>query len=308
MQLSENPVRVQLDKILLVTECPPWADVAVPYALALARDRGAQMHVVHPVSTHMLQKLTDLPQGGAHRQSWRDLVLRAATRQVVVDADVMAAQLRQVAQRHDFDLIVVSVGRAEVSREQALADLLENVFRDASCPVLLIGPAVDSGLPARREPATILYATDFSPHALAAAQHAFSWAQEYQSWVTLLHVIDGIGSWTDVERDRLEAPFRAWMHELVPSELPIWCEIEHRIEFGRPAEKIVATAAELHADLIVVGLTGMDGVTQNTPGSTALEVIAKAPCPVLVVRDSIKHKAARPAARDRRKHLLATAA
>lgn len=308
MQLLENPSRVRLDKILLLTEFPPWADVAVPYALDLAREHRARMHVAHPVPTHAFQKLTQLPQGGAFRQSWRDLVFETAARQVVVDSDSMAARLRHMTERHDFDLIVVSFGRAEGTSKRALANTLEHVFKGADCPVLVIGPAVDSEIPPRTEPATILHAIDFSPHALAAAQHAFAWAQEYQSWLTLLHVVSGIGAWTEPERERLEAPFRAWMQELAPAELPVWCEVEHRVEFGNPGDRIVHAAEELHADLIVIGLTGMDAVTQDSPGGTALEVITRAPCPVLVAREYMKKTAARPIARDRRKRLAVTVA
>jgi universal stress protein A len=173
---------------------------------------------------------------------------------------------------------------------------------------MVIGPAVDTERVPRSEPATIVHATDFSPQALAAAQHAFSWSQEHQSWITLLHVIEGIGAWTEHERERLEEPFRHWLQELVPAELPIWCEVEHRVEFGRPADKIVATAERLHADLIVIGLTGMDALAENRPGTTALQVISHAPCPVLVVRDYMKTTATQPVADDHQRGAAGIAA
>lgn len=299
MQLFENPLRIQLDRMLLVTEFPPWADVAVPYALELARQHRARMHLAHPVSTHTLQKLTQMPQSGAFREAWRDLLSEATARQVVVDSDTMPALLRQMAEQNDFDLIVMSFGRDVGAGKRTISRALEHVFDGATCPVMLIGPSVIGEL-LRTEPATILHATDFSPHALAAAQHAFSWAQDYQSWVTLLHVVDGVGASAEHERARLEEPFRRWMQELVPEELPIWCEVEHRVEFGNPGDRIVHIAEELHADLVVIGLTGMDSVTQNSPGTTAVEVISRAPCPVLVVRDYIKKMAAQPGNHDRR--------
>jgi nucleotide-binding universal stress UspA family protein len=308
MLLLEKPSRIQLNKILLVTKYPPWADVAVPYTLGLARDHGAHTHVVHPMAAHTSRNLTQVPQGGAFRESWRDLVFEVAARQIAVDNDFMAARLREMTDRHDFDLIVISLGHAEASSDRVLGNTLEHVLNSGDCPVMVVGPAVDRGVPPRTEPATILHATDFSPHALAAAQHAFSWAQEYQSWITVLHVVDGVGAWTESERKRLETPFRAWMEELVPEELPVWCEVDHRIEFGRPAEKIVRAAEELHADLIVIGLTGMDAVRQDNPGATALEVIRRAPSPVLVVRDYTKKRTARPVTRDRRAERLAITA
>src|SRR6185312_8292888 len=126
--------------------------------------------------------------------------------------------------------------------------------------------------------------------------------------ITLLHVVEGIGTRTEHEREGLKGPFRQWLQELVPAELPIWCEVEHRVEFGRPADKIVATAERLHADLIVIGLTGMDALAENRPGTTALQVISHAPCPVLVVRDYMKTTATQPVADDHQRGAAGIAA
>lgn len=298
MQLSENPSRLQLNDVLLIARFPPWADVAVPYALELAREHRARMQVVHAMPTHASQKVTHVPQGGAFRRSWRDVVLDAGARPAVIDYDTTAARLVDMKGQHDFDLAIVSCGETSKGREGVVGKALEQVIDAIDCPLMVIGPAVDTERVPRPEPATIVHATDFSPQALAAAQHAFSWSQEYQSWITLLHVIEGIGAWTEHERERLEGPFRQWLRELVPAELPIWCEVEYRVEFGRPADKIVATAERLHADFIVIGLTGMDSLAQNRPGATALQVISNAPCPVLVVREYMKTTATQPAADD----------
>lgn len=296
MQLVHNPSRVQLEKILLVTDFPPWSDVAVPYALTLTREHGAETHIAHPVSSHMFASLAQLPQGGPFRGPWRDLVFGAAERQAVVETESMGPRLRQIAGGHEFDLIVISARRPVTAK--TLASALEHVFESSACPVMVIGPRVQD--PPRAEPGTILYATDFSPHALAAAQHAFGWAQEYQSWITMLHVVEGVSPWTEHERSALEEPFRQWMQQLVPEELPVWCEVEQRVEFGNAPDTIVRTADDLHADLVVIGLAGIDGPSQSVPGSTAYRVIAEAPCPVLVTRDYMKHAVSEPFTNDRR--------
>ena len=82
---------------------------------------------------------------------------------------------------------------------------------------------------------TIVHATDFSAHALDAGNQALSWAQRYQSWMTLLHVVEGVGASTETERRRIEEPFLRWLAEIMPEEVPIWCEVEHRVRFGEAA-------------------------------------------------------------------------
>jgi len=51
-----------------------------------------------------------------------------------------------------------------------------------------------------------------------------------------------------------------------------------------PAEALVQAAGDADADLIVVGSTGAGYVTRAIVGSTAENVVRRAPCDVLVVR------------------------
>lgn len=267
MRLLESPSRVQLEKILLVTEYPHSANIAMAHTFGLAHDYGARMHVVHPESIQTM---------AARSARW-----------------------------HDFDLVAVSFEPARPTGKRAISNTLKCVCEATDCPMIVIGPSLDPGVAPRTKPATIVLATDFSPYALAAAQHAFSWAQEYQSWITLLHVIDdggcgdGCGS---------EQPFRDWMQQLVPPQVPLWCEVEYRVESGEPTEKILQAAEELHADLVVVGSVGMDTVAQDGLGPTALEIISRASCPVLVVSDYMKKAEALPVHRQRYERRVATAA
>jgi len=303
MRLLEKPTRLSMEDILVVTEFPPWADAALPYALSLVREHGAKMHVAHTASTHFFQKVTNMPAIGGFRRAWRDVMAFATARQVLVDNREIAPTFRAMCQRRDFDLVIVSspvagFGEAEVSKTA------QELLQAAQCPVLVFGPGIAAGERPRSEPATILHATDFSPQAFAAAQHAFSWAQEYESWITMLHVVEGIGAWTDHERVRLEEPYRKWMTEVVPDELPLWCELEYRVSFGAVGRAIVGAARELQADLIVLGLSGLDGADDTRPGTTVLQVIRQAPCPVLLVREYMKQRAPLEIARDRRSRAI----
>ncbi len=52
-----------------------------------------------------------------------------------------------------------------------------------------------------------------------------------------------------------------------------------------PAEEIAQTAADLDADLVVVGTHGRRGISRLLLGSVAEAVVRLAPCPVFVVRE-----------------------
>ena len=57
---------------------------------------------------------------------------------------------------------------------------------------------------------------------------------------------------------------------------------------GEPARQILQLAADLEADLIVVGSHGKKALERLVMGSVSLEVVKKAPCAVLVARPKVQ--------------------
>jgi nucleotide-binding universal stress UspA family protein len=60
--------------------------------------------------------------------------------------------------------------------------------------------------------------------------------------------------------------------------------LEPQVDFGPPAERLIARAKAEGAELIVVGTHGREGLSHLLLGSVADEVMRKAPCSVLVAR------------------------
>ena len=65
-------------------------------------------------------------------------------------------------------------------------------------------------------------------------------------------------------------------------------QAEPILRHGNPYEQIVNAAEELGVDLIVIGSQGYTGLGRLLLGSTADRVLQYAPCPVLVVKDSVR--------------------
>jgi nucleotide-binding universal stress UspA family protein len=269
---------VRFTEILLITDLTFASDPSISLGISLAKEHGAELHVLHavPMTNFDLSPTQfEVPWG----QTLRSLSAVADSRQAVMGLDEIGSKLRAMSRSHAFDLIIVRAkgpGRRYSDRR-----ILKEVFDSFRCPVLLVGPEVAS---VNIEPMTIVHATDFSSHALDAGIQAFSWAQRYQSWITMLHVVEGVGAWTETERTRIEEPFLRWLAEIMPEGVPIWCEAEHRVRFGEAAVEIIRTTEELHADLVIIGFNGMDSLSARGPGATTIEVMSLASCPVLVVR------------------------
>jgi nucleotide-binding universal stress UspA family protein len=60
-------------------------------------------------------------------------------------------------------------------------------------------------------------------------------------------------------------------------------EVRQVIEFGTPHKNIVEMAATENVDLIVMSTHGRTGLDHLILGSVAEKVVARAPCPVLIV-------------------------
>jgi nucleotide-binding universal stress UspA family protein len=188
---------------------------------------------------------------------------------------------------HAIDLIVVGTrGRTGVEKV-LLGSQAEEVLRRATCPVLTVGPHAKPEDGRRGKISSVLYATDFGLASLAAAPIAISLAEEYQSKLTLLHVIENRDAHQTAAPEEFGELSEHHLRALVPREANFWCAPHFVVEQGVPADKILEVARRTNADLIVMGVhkpEGVPGAATHFPISTVHDIVAYARCPVLTVR------------------------
>ena len=142
-------------------------------------------------------------------------------------------------------------------------------------------------VPTRIQLKNILFMTDFSPAADAAAPYAGGLAKRYQARLHTLHVRPPVinpmtppESWKSLEeaaeivaerrkRELLDT-FPGVQTEVLISDGDLWANVE-------------ATLDGCDIDLIVMGTQGRSGIGKFLLGSTAEEIFRKAPCPVMTV-------------------------
>ena len=138
----------------------------------------------------------------------------------------------------------------------------------------------------------ILVPIDFSEHAEAVLEWAAHLATEHQSQIVLLHAyhlpvefqqLEGAylpaDFWTNV-KEEAEQSLQRYVEELRGRGLPV----DSVVREGYPATVIIDEAANLPADLIVIGTRGLSGRKHMLLGSIAERVVQKAHCPVLTVK------------------------
>ncbi|MDP2481725.1 MAG: universal stress protein [Candidatus Palauibacterales bacterium] len=295
---------LKIDTVLFATDFSPLANAALDDALALARTHGAVLHLLHAVVLH-----ADDPNDPAHHfpdaEEIRVRLEEAAdgrmTSQLAErnagDIQVVRAQRRGIsaapaileyADEIDADVIVMSThGRRGLSHA-LLGSVTEEVVRLSARPVLTIRPR--EGSPAAAHLDNILVPVDFSRHSERAVAHALEFCRAYEARLHLLHVFEQpvmpevyLGGSTMTDFSRVESSLREAL-TAVANRAGAGADTGIHVREGRAVAGILAAAAEIPADLIVIATHGLGGLTHVLLGSVTDKVLRRAECPVLTVK------------------------
>ena len=141
-----------------------------------------------------------------------------------------------------------------------------------------------------RSMSRILVCLDRSSLSEACLPQAISIARVFGSSVTLLYVMQPLHEQATRITDPLgwEVARReasAYLERLAKEAGEAWgLSVDSRIEQGRPAERIIATAREIGAELTVIASHGESGLAAWNLGSTAQQILSVSRGSVLVAR------------------------
>lgn len=139
----------------------------------------------------------------------------------------------------------------------------------------------------------ILFPTDFTPHARAALKYASAFARSGGGRVVLFSVQNARVPMNlltlpehilEEQENKSLLQLRTEVTNLLADPLLAGLEVEPVIVAGEPAPEIAHAVREFEIDLVTVVTHGRKGLTRALWGSTAEEIIAEAPCPVLTIR------------------------
>jgi nucleotide-binding universal stress UspA family protein len=301
---------VAIQNILFATDFSEVSEAALPYVTALSLRYGSTVHLAHvlpevtfvrpsPVDPALFGSIYEQAHSGAQERIQRLADrLKGFPHETYIRHGRVSDVLSEIIREQEIDLLVLGThGRTGLGK-LVMGSVAEEIFRQAACPVLTVGPrvaGVETVMEARHyrdlppvqiKFRRILYATDFQPESAKAVSHATSLAREFQAQMTLLHVIEDYGDHLHERPGPIDTALRK-LEELIPDEAGLRYRPEFIAQFGVPAELILQTAAEYDADLIVLGVrsaAGHIGAATHFGGSTAHKVVVGANCPVLTVR------------------------
>lgn len=280
-----------ISKILFAVDFSSCSRHAAWFVRRFTQRYGARLWIVHAVIPRAFVH-TDAAVRRADRRMAQFLeseLLRDLSYEVVIRPGELWAVLSEILMEHAVDLIIAGThGRSWWLGKIILGSAAELIVRNASCPVLTVGPQVDHHEDGYAIP-RIVFPTDLECASDRALCRAIAVANEQNAQLIFLHVLHRRGLPVDYpdEEDIDDERYTDAMTRMklfIPSSADFPRDPMVVIESGVPADCIVQVARDRGADLIAMSVRRVATATRShIPWSTAYRIIASATCPVLTV-------------------------
>ena len=271
-------------QIVLSTDFSPSAMAAVPITARLGRIFKTEVTLLH-IFQYVPKHRCPIPLEWMVEIIRRDMrsklveakrILHEAgveTEVMVLEDGIPAEQILSFVKSCAAPLLVMGTHAAGGMERFILGSTAEEVLRQASCPVVTVGPRVSSGAQTDLPMQKILYATDFSEASLAATGLVDLLRQSTGAHLRILHVSQGHTSGMTGDNDRFDV-----VRKVLRTTGGEECVTLHETHV---AQAVIAEAERYSADLVVLGVKRASAFTAHAVQGNAFQIIAASPCPVL---------------------------
>jgi nucleotide-binding universal stress UspA family protein len=287
--------------ILIPLDGSPLAELALPYAEALAKKTGARVHLVQaawaerPVDEHWGEHQADLAHEAQDYLAGASARLQAAGLQVSTSVPYGGAAeviLDQAAAESCDVIIMATHGRSGMGR-WVYGSVAESVLARSPVPVLLVraGQAAEPVFDCPR----VIVSLDGSEFSEAALPVAQTLARRLGAELVLVRVVpapehaifDEQGRMVasiDQEAERLKYEGQDYLREVASRLATNGLTIRQEVRVGDAATSIVAASQEGCAALVIMATHGRTGLGRLILGSVAGAVLRQGNVPLLLVR------------------------
>lgn len=193
-----NFVMNDIKRILFPTDFSDNARNALPYALEIARNTGAELHLLHSIEesydfgpmaeeirTSIRNKVSETLQGLTEEIGEKRRFEKLVTRSHLQSGRAMYA-ISEEAEKLDIDLIVMGTKGRSGLQKILFGSTTADIISHSTIPVLAVPrKAVSSGLE------RILFATNYENGDLEALEYVIKLAEMFDSEITVLHASGG---------------------------------------------------------------------------------------------------------------------
>ena len=295
-------MKINFNNILCATDLSYLSTIAISSGVALAKEFNAKLFVCHIVDLSTTAAYGDIifaplelqnkTIGYTHGQLEQMMQNQTINWEPLVTAGHPPDEISKFVAMHQIDLVVSAThGRSGLKRV-FLGSVTERLMRILPCPLLIVRSLEGVETFVGKSPLAfkkILVGCDFSSFSELAFKYGLSLAQDFESELHLVHVIE-----TPSYKDVLKGPVSSSetnlydqlsekLSSMIPEESAVWCRPKTILLAGRPYEEIIKYALLNSIDLIILGIRGRNLIEVLMTGSTTDRVSRQGPCPVLSV-------------------------
>ena len=298
-------MRRQINRILCATDFSRFSQEVVNYGIQLAKEFHATLYICHIVDVPTVSVYGEAVIGPIEhqnrfmeyaRQEIENLVGDESIEyQPLITLGIATDEITRLAQENIVDLVITAThGRSGLKRF-FLGSVTERLMRTLPCPLLVLRGMEEGASPEKPQKFRfkgILVGCDFSADAAKAFDYSLSMAQEFESELHLVHVVEPSG-YKDLFKLPAESgdKFKQDLYDMindklmamVPKEALSWITLKTKLLVGKPYDELVRYAEINDIDLIVVGIRGYGMVEELLVGSTTDRVVRQSPCAVMSV-------------------------
>jgi nucleotide-binding universal stress UspA family protein len=284
---------IQFKNILCPVDFFPASERALEYAIALARNYNAKLHILHVVapvlptsyefSVNTAELVETFKQTAEKRVSEiaggaRDQGIETETTVHVGDIDV---EIAGAIDSSNADIVVMGTHGRRGFERWFLGSVTERILRHSPKPVLVLSET-DRPIAVPPDVKSVLVTTDFSEGTEAAVGLGVALAEEAPARLTMLHVVEQPPEYQG-SVEGVAKILEEHLDTMIPESVRQWCTVQSEVRIGTPYQRILAMAHEENVDLIVMNIHGKGVFERAVLGSTAERVLRGAECPVLAV-------------------------
>jgi nucleotide-binding universal stress UspA family protein len=249
-------MRIHLKKIICATDFSDLSNHAIAYGIYLAREFKAKLYLCHVIdlssatiygeATFGFEPQIIRMEDYAHERLNRIMAEHQIEWEPLVTTGSAADEVTRLSEENGMDLAIAATrGRSGLKR-LILGSVTEHLMRTLPCPLLTVhglkeglAVSIDQKIGFKR----ILVGADFSTDSNLAFEYGLSMAQEFQSELHLIHVIEppvykdipkSVEGAREIIKKSLYKQLNDKLERMVPVEALNWCKPKTALLAGYP--------------------------------------------------------------------------
>ena len=284
----------KIQRILFATDLLASSRLALDYAVAFAQHFKAAIVMLHALelSSAASEAETETSRPSFTRKHAEDR-LQAVADQIqhggikverVIEEGIPEEVISRATEDQSADLLVLGLHGVHSGLEHLLVGSnTEKILLSTRCPTMTVAARALAGVDPDLHFKEILYFSDFTPEAAAAAPYAAFLGKEFQAPVDVCQLLSASPENPELRQNLAESYCDA-MRQMYPESDPGWCTPSFHLDRGMELSELIDRAQSQHAGLIVLGAHTESHLGRHLHTSFAYQLLSKATCPVISIR------------------------